>query len=354
MTKTAPTTKDTRDGKYHSWEGLLSRSGVLYIAEGDRGVGKSYPMLYRAMRRMVRHHRSCVWLRRTDAEVKDWLSAFGSSKWRRLAIQARIDPDKLRRQGSLILYNAGDEKRPEWQKLLRVGAVSQWAHFRDTDDPAEEIIYLDEAFATVEAHRRYVGNEVEHALDILKSLRRGAGSDLRMLIAGNAERAVNPWFDYFGITKPGISEGYAMLTPTAGKDFRDPIPYERIRKHGELDAVDRLVDGTGMGAFLAGDPKGANRSLLMEIPRGASWYANVDFGRRLSLWLADGFLVCSLRRAPGNVVKAKPDGCPETVPLTSALRKRFTTLRRAWQAGKIRFDSLEAVEWGFAALAKFV
>lgn len=339
---------------YHSWERLLSRPGVIYIAEGDRGVGKSYPMLYRSMRRLIRRHRACVWLRRTDAEVKDWLASFGSAKWRKIAKQARLDPDKLRRQGAVILYNTGDDKSPRWEKLIRAGAVSQWAHFRDTDDPAEEIIYLDEAFATVEAHRRYVGNEVEHALDILKSLRRGEGSDMRMLLAGNAERAVNPWFDYFGISRPHLEEGFAMLTPTKGKDFREPIPYERIRRRGDLDALDRLVDGTSMGAFLAGDPKGAQRGLLAEIPRGASWYCNVDFGRRLSLWMADGVLICSLRRAPGNVVKASPDGSPQTVVLTPILKKRFVLLRRAWQAGKIRFDSFEAVEWGMAAITRFL
>ena len=339
---------------YHSWEGLLSRAGVIYIAEGDRGVGKSYPMLYRAMRRMIRNHRALVWLRRTDAEVKDWLSSFGSAKWRKIATQARLNPDSLRRQGNIILYNKGDDKRAEWVKLLRVGAVSQWAHFRDTDDPCEEMIYLDEAFATVEAHRRYIGNEVEHALDILKSLRRGDSGDMRLLLAGNAERAVNPWFDYFGVSRPDIEAGFATLMPSKGKDFKIPIPYERIRRAGELDTFDKLVDGTAMGDFLAGGPKGGSASMLAKLTRRAQWHANVDFGRRLSLWIDGDLVVVSLRRASGNVVRVTPNGDPHTVLLTPALRKRFVLLRRAWQHGKVRFDSFEAMEWGLPAIGKLL
>lgn len=343
--------------RYHSWEGLLSRAGVIYIAEGDRDVGKSYPMLYRAMRRMVRNHRATVWLRRTDAEVKDWLASFGSAKWRKVAKQARIDPDKLRRQGALIMYNKGDDKRAEWVKLLRVGAVSQWAHFRDTDDPAEELIYLDEAFATVEAHRRYVGNEVEHALDILKSLRRGDSADIRLLLAGNAERAVNPWFDYFGVKRPDIESGFATITPTKGKDWRVPIPYERVRRADyvpELDTFDKLMDGTQMGDFLAGDPKGASASMIAPISKRAKLYANVDFGRRLSFWLDGDLIIVSLRHATGNVVRITPNGDPHSLLLTPELRKRFTLLRRAWQSAKVRFDSHEAMEWGLPAVGKFV
>lgn len=302
---------------------------------------------------MQRNHRATVWLRRTEEECKSWLNSFGSAKWAKIAKQAGLDPDKLRRQGRLILYNTASDKHPEWTKIIRAGAISEWADFRDTDDPAEELIYIDEAFATPEKYKRYVGNEVEHALDIFKSLRRGDGSDLRMLIAGNAENAINPWFEYFGIKEPSIEEGFLMLRPRVhGADFQS-IPYERIRKHGS-DDFDGLVKGTGYGAFMAGDPKGARRSLLMDVPRRAHLYANIDFGRRLSLWLHDGYIIVSLRHVDGRVLRITPDGGRQTVLLTPQIKKNFTLLRRAWQSGKIRFDSLQACEWGLNSILKIL
>ena len=341
--------------QYHSWKPLLDRGRVVNIAEGARDVGKSYPMLLRAMRRMVREHRSIVWLRRTDEEIADWLSSFGSAKWRKLATQARIDPDKLRRHGALILYNEGDEKHPDWVKLLRAGAVSGWKKFRDTDDPREELIYLDEAFTTVEDFRRYRGNEVEHTLDILKSLRRGDGSDMRLVVAGNAERAVNPWFDYFGIKEPPINAGCIDLAPSAHGGSLGLIGYERIVRVNERDALDSLLHGTALGDFLDGCPKGRTAALLMPMPKRATLYANVDFGTRLSLWLtSDGFLICSLRHAAGRVVRMMPNGDPNSVMLTPQIRKQFTTLRRAWSWGKVRFETQAAQEIGLHALSRLI
>lgn len=338
---------------YHSWTPLLSRPGIIYMAEGDRGVGKSYPMMVRAMRRMIRHHRATVWLRRTDVEAKDWLASFGSQKWRNIAMQARLDPDKLRRQGALILYNRGDDKRPSWEKLFRVGAVSAWSHFRDTDDPREELIFLDEAFATVEAHRRYQGNEVDHCLDILKSLRRGEGSDLRLLIAGNAERAANPWLDYFGIKHPRISSGIVGLSPTRHGALGS-IWFERIP--GEtLDDLDVLLTGTAMGDFLRGKPKGLTAALIEPVPRGASCYVQTDFGRLLSFWLAsDGCMYVSCRAGYGPVLRERPDGSPGTVVMTPDIRQRFGLLRAAWKRGSVRFDTPEAHDWGMVAISRLI
>lgn len=338
--------------QFHSWERLLSYPGIIYMAEGDRGVGKSYPMMIRAMRRMIRHHRSIVWLRRTDVEVKDWLAAFGSDKWRAMAIQARLDPDKLRRQGGTVLYNIGSEKRAEWVKLLRAGSVSGWAHFRDTDDPREELIFLDEAFATVEAHRRYQGNEVDHCLDILKSLRRGGGSDMRLLIAGNAERAANPWLDYFKIKRPNIHEGVMTLTPGHHAAFGN-ILYERIPRHS-FDDLDSLLNGTAMGDFLRGHPKGLVAGLIATVPRGAFCYARTDFGRELSMWIHNGVVYFSMRRGNGPILREKPDGNRDTIVLTSDIRRRFFSLREAWKRGNVRFDSPEAHDWGMVAIGKLV
>lgn len=334
--------------EFHSWIPLLSRPGIIYIAEGDRDVGKSYPMLLRAMKRMQRNHRSMVWLRRTEQETKDWLAEFGNGKWTKIAKQAGLEMGRMRRQGDKILYNFSEDGKDSgsWVKLLRAGAVSGWASFRDTDDPNEEIIYLDEAFATVERYRMYRGDEVHDTLDILKSLRR-QGSDIRLLLAGNAEKAVNPWFEYFGMDAPKIEEGFAMLRPQKKGAGYGAIPYERIRRHS-ADDLAALLDGTGYGDFLAGAPKGQNKRLIRPIPKGATVYTSVDFGRRLSIWASrDGLcMVVSLRNASGTVIRKTPNGDPNTLIYCSELRKAMTKLRMCWQAGRVYFDSPEALEWG--------
>lgn len=348
---------------FHGWAPLLSRNALISIAEVDRDVGKSYPMIVRAFCRIQRQGRSLVWLRRTEEEVKDWLSSVGSAKWAKALRQAGLQPTKLRRSGNKIMYDFGDEKTHDWRKVIRAGALSGWAEFRDTDDPAEELIYLDEAFATVEKYRRYQGNEVHDCLDIFKTLRR-EGSDIRLLIAGNAEKAVNPWFDYFGIDAPKLERKleynsgplyesqFRILNPS--KHALGRIAYERGWKIAEDDLMSAL-SGTSYGDFLHGAPKGQNKALLRAIPTGANLYLSVDFGKPISIWRArSGEFIVSMRRASGAVIRKTPNGSPDCLLLCPELRKSLISLRLAWARGQVFFDSPEAMEWGLPVIPAII
>lgn len=356
-------TKRRSPEEYHSWVPLLSHNALISIAEVDRDVGKSYPMLFRAFCRIQRNRRSMVWLRRTEEEIKDWLSSVGSEKWRKILKQAGLDGDRLRRQGNKIMYDFGDGKTHDWRKVIRAGAVSGWAQFRDTDDPSEDIIYLDEAFATAEKYRRYQGNEVHDCLDIFKTLRR-EGSDIRLLIAGNAEKAVNPWFEYFGVERPKLTRKldfnsgalfesqFATLSPCRHESGK--IAYERGWKIAEDDLMVAL-SGTSYGDFLHGDAKGVVKSLIRPLPRDARLYVSVDIGKRLSIWrCASGDFIISTRRAPGTTIRKNPDGAQNTMLLCPELRRSLVSLRLAWQRGRVFFDSPEAAEWGLTVIPNLV
>lgn len=320
-------------------------------------------MIVRAFSRIQRNGRSMVWLRRTDEEVKGWLSSVGSAKWAKAVRQAGLNPEKVRRQGNKIMYDFGNDRSHDWRKVIRAGAVSGWAEFRDTDDPAEELIYLDEAFATVEKYRRYQGNEVHDCLDIFKTLHR-EGSDIRLLIAGNAEKAVNPWFDYLGIDPPKlerkipINSGplyesqFRLLNP--GKSEFGAIAYERGWKVQEDDLM-KALSGTAYGDFLHGEPKGQNKALLRSIPSGSLVYVSVDFGKPLSVWRTrSGDFVVSLRRASGSVIRKTPNGSPGVLLLCPELRRSLVSLRLAWARGRVYFDSPEAMEWGLQAIPQII
>lgn len=346
-----------RPEEFHSWRPLLSRGALISIAEVDRDVGKSYPMIVRAFCRIQRNRRSMVWLRRTEEEIKEWLTTVGSAKWAKAIRQAGLDPAKVRRQGNKIMYDFGDERRHDWRKVIRAGAVSGWSEFRDTDDPAEELIYLDEAFATVEKYRRYQGNEVHDCLDIFKTLRR-EGSDIRLLIAGNAEKAVNPWFEYFGVSAPKMKRKiplnsgplyesqFCAIDPAKKGTGIGRIVYERGWKVAEDDLMTAL-SGTAYGDFLHGAPKGQNKALLRPVPVGARVYVSVDFGRPVSIWRArEGYFIVSMRRASGTVIRKTPNGSADVLLLCPELRKSLVSLRIAWARGQVFFDSAEAMEWG--------
>lgn len=336
---------------YHDWKRLLSCNGLIYIAEGTRKTGKSFPMRTRAILRHLRSGRAMFWARRTDTEIDQFVSSFPNGSWKKVCDFCGIDIKQLRVRNGMLQFQRFDGG--EWTKVMRFGAVSRWNAFRDTDDIVEDLLYLDEAFATVSKTRSYPGNEVNDALDLFRTLRHEDDSKMRLLVAGNPDRACNLWLDYFGIKRPKIRDGIVSLTPTVNGGEYGKIWYEYIPPRG-LDALDNILDGTEQGAFLRGQPKGTDPRLIAAIPPGARWYCNFDFGTFLSVWMSGDYMIFSRSYAAGNVFRNRPDGRPNTILFTAEHRKRLTRLRSAWVRGLVRFASDEAMEASADVIAKVI
>lgn len=342
---------------YHSMAPLLSYGALFSFCDGTRGVGKSVPMLIRTMSRAQRAHRGVVWLRRTEEEIERWLDTFGSDKWLKCAKIAGCDMERLKRRKNIIYYNDGRFLVPEWRRMIRAGALVQWNSFRDTDDPREELLILDEAFCTVEKQNRYAGDEVHDFLDIFASLYREGENDIRALLMGNAEMAVNPYFEYLGIKRPQIEEGIVRLSPRNTKDFPDrygSVVYEKVLPLNAPSALTKALQGTSYGGFLVGDSKGVDRGLIAPLPRRRSIYTAIDYGTRVTLWSADGMIWVSMNRAPAMTIRKTIDGRPDTVVLTPELRKKMVYLRRCFRTNRVRFDSPEAFQIGVDAIAHVI
>lgn len=336
---------------YHDWKRLLSCNGLIYIAEGTRQVGKSFPMRARAILRHIRTGEAVFWSRRTETEVDQFVSTFPGPKWERLCRYCGIELKQLRMKNGTLQFQR--EENGSWAKVMRFGSISRWNSFRDTDDPKETLLYLDEAFATVAKTRAYGGNEVNDALDLFRTLRHEDDSRMRMLVAGNPDRACNLWLDYFGIRRPKIRSGIVALTPTVNGGEFGKIWYEYIPPHG-TDALDRLLTGTEQGAFLQGQAKGTDPRLIASIPPGSQWYCNFDFGGFLSVWRSGDYMIFSRSYAPGPVFRNRPDGGKDTLLFTADVRKRLVLLRNAWAQGRVRFASDEAMESAADVVAKII
>lgn len=342
---------------YHSMRPLLSRGALISMCQATRGTGKSFPMLLRTMCRAERCHRSVLWLRRTGEEAETWLDTFGSAKWLKVAKLAGIDFDRFKKRKNFILYNDGPFLRPRWERMMRVHALVDWNDLRDTDDPREELIILDEAFATVEKRNRYTGDEVHDFLDIFASMYREGENDIRALIMGNEEMASNPYFDYLHMKRPNLIEGITMLTPMNGKEFParyGGIAYERALNHNKDSELTQLLAGTDYGGFLKGDAKGIDRGMIEPLPRNRRFYCGADFGRRVTFWTAEGRIWGSMNRAEGPTVRAGVDGRPDTVPLSREAKKRLSFLRLCFLNNQVRFDCPEAYQIGMDAIGRML
>lgn len=303
-------------------------------------------MMLRAIKRGWKRGKCMLWLRRTEKEYEKLIGTFGNEKWKKVCRQVHVPMDALTLKGSTVwMTRKNGEKLP----VIMYGALSEYMALRDTDDPRVELIYLDEAFATVERTRAYRGNEVANAMDILKSMRRD-NLPVRMVIAGNREAVCAPWYDYFGVKRPSIDEGFCYLTTKDG----ERVAFERIRKKDPDKSFMNLVSGTGYGAFMKGEAKGVNPELLMPVRAGAVFYCNVDFGQKLSIWRKDGYFIFANIEYKSHVVTDRLDYAGRAVMFTPDIKKHFVLLRKAFKCGMVRFANRESYAGGIEALRKLV
>lgn len=302
--------------------------------------------MIRAIKRGWRKGRSMLWLRRTQKEIKEVANTFGSAKWQRACKIAGVPFENLKRNGRYIQLT---RKNGAKVNIIHYAALSESKALRDTDDPSMDTIFIDEAFTTAGKLRQYRGDEVGDAMDIIKSMRRD-GRFIVTIVAGNREMVATPWFDYFGISRPDIQEGIAILRSRSG----ERIAFERVRKHGEREQFVKLAEGTAYGGFMSGNAKGVSDALLEPLRPGAKFYTNIDFGVRLSLWIQDGRMIVSTARNNEGFVTDRLTGERGAVLLTPDIRKRFVILRDCYRAGNIRFASDKAYEAGILALKKLI
>lgn len=303
--------------------------------------------MIRAIKRGWRKGRAMLWLRRTQKEVKELANAFGNAKWQKACRLCGVPFEALKRNGRYIQLT---RKNGEKVNIIHYAALSEAKALRDTDDPNMDTIFVDEAFTTIEHLRQYRGDEVGDAMDIIKSMRRD-DRFIVTIVAGNREMVATPWYDYFGIERPNISEGIVILRSRSG----ERIAFERVRKHaGERRGFAALADGTAYGSFMQGNAKGVSDALLEPLRPGARFYTNVDFGVRLSVWLQGGNMVFSTARNRDGFVTDRLTGEPGAVLLTPEVKKRFVWLREHYRAGKIRFASDKAYEAGLQALKRLI
>lgn len=333
---------------YWDSRAVLSYNTDIAIVEGDRNIGKSYGQLIRAIMNTKRHRASMCWLRRTEAEADELARSVGSGKWRTILARCGFTSEDVKRSGRRVSLRV----RGEWRPCIRYAALVEWNDLRDSDEPNERYIFLDEAFTTLEKRRRYAGDEVRDFLDIYVSLRREK-ERFPALICGNADQADNPYLNYFGL-EPNKRGGVELLSTGNGKFNR--IAYERVRREA-VGSFANTVKGTRYGAFLDGVPHGVNPALFgtRDVRCENNCYAAFDLCGYISIWYAKkGGLIVDITDAKTDYFVAFPNGDPRAYVFTNEIRKRLVVLRDAWRAGRVRFTNATAFERGAATIARIL
>lgn len=170
---------------YYSLDRLLSHGGIINMAVGARGLGKTYSAKRLAIRNAIRKGEEFVYLRRFKTELKHVSTFFND-------IAAEFPEFEFRvTRRTAAFRRRGDEESP-WRTIGYFIALSSAATLKSVSYPKVTTLIFDE-FIIETGSRRYLPGEVDTFLDLYSTIDRN-DDRVRVLMLSNAVRCVNPYF----------------------------------------------------------------------------------------------------------------------------------------------------------------
>ena len=333
------------DGKYFDANDILSYGAPISTVFGSREIGKSYGMMRRALARRRRNHEGMIWLRPFAEDAEKLAQAFGNGKWQELWTRYGYNKDDFRRtSGNRIVYREGDL----WRPLIRYAGLSEWESLRDTDDPQEKFLFVDEFVVSSDRLKRYAGAPAQNLLDAIVTLRRGGKKSFPVLLAGNPERGIDWLLPALGVDDRRTPEKVRVYS--VDRDIAEEYKIGRV-------AVlwTRNPRGQSVGGRVSGTAGVLPESLLMRRSGLERIYANIDLGfGLLSVWYGRDCMIVDTVKGDGWVLRSFPDGSRDTVVYTPAVKKNFVFLRDFYRAGRVRFANAEAYKRFQATAGKII
>ena len=322
---------------YINYLPLYGRGALINVVEAPRGVGKTYTAKMWGTRRFMKCGKKFIWVRRTEEETRTSKGAFFKPKMLR-ALGLKSDDVKIKGQYAYM------KRGKRWVDFCEFCSLSNAATQRSVDNEDYDLMFLDEAFATLERVNRYHGDEVRDFIDLYISKKRD--HKLIAFLLGNKETYDNPYYQYFNIPAPPVGfEGVRMFNGGTIAVWT-VTGYVTDEEH---DKVARLLSNTDYGRYMFdGAAKTARNHVYGNPPRGATHYASFDFGRTFTVWKHNGKMYVTPKLDASRVVfvgSGQRGYYNRALLTTTRERWRFSALELAYKRGKVIFQDATIAEY---------
>lgn len=330
------------DGIHWSSHDLMTRNAMWMYAIGGRGVGKTYEMKVKGVRRFLSKGKQFIYMRRYETEFADReqlfddiADVFPDHEIRVHGMRAQVRPayDEVDEQGN-------PEKNPHpWRTCCYLVALSTTVGKKSVPYPNVDLIVFDE-FIIDRGFIHYIPNEVRIFLEFYNTVDRFTDR-VRVMFLANAISIVNPYFVYF------------RITPRIGQRFCSAMKGFHCCEMIESTAYAERVTSTRFGSMIAEteyyDYAVGNRFTLDESPfmeaksAEARYQFSVVFdGVTLGMWRDfKRNLWYVTQKTPSDArpyVLTRADQTPDMlmVERSSGLLKG---MKRMYMTGQVRFDT---------------
>lgn len=326
------------DLPYYSFDRLLSYGGVINMAVGARGLGKTYGAKRLVIRNAVRKGEEFVYVRRFKTELKHVSTFFND-------ISAEFPDYEFRVVGRMASYRVRGDEDSAWTTMGYFIALSSAATLKSVSYPKVTTMIFDE-FIIEMGSRRYLPGEVDTFLDLYSTIDRNQDR-VRVLMLSNAVRSVNPYFVEWRLS-PGKSfqrrgSGYVVCEIIDNESFADRVSETKFGRfiraaspeYAKYAVDNEFADDTP--ALLGKKPPQARCVGIVRTRVGvfSVWIAERDYWVQKRLPKGGPRYAYAVRPDDGEVVLERSS------PFSQVMRAAF-------KSGRMRFDCVESREnfWG--------
>ena len=317
---------------FYNYDKLFSYSdAIFYFVLGERGVGKSYGSIVKAVKNFLKDGSQFVYLRRYKTELETAVPKF---------FDALNENEEF---GDLELKVMQNKRM---SKFLVDGDVAGYAIplstaniLKSTSFSKVNLIIFDE-FIIDKSTYHYLRNEVEALLDIVETI--GRLRDVKAVFLGNAISQSNPYFNYFDLTLPYDGEF---------KSFKDGlivvnyIRNERYRAVKKASKFGRLIEGTDYAKYAIDNEflRDNNNFIEKRNEDAVNWNVVILYGRKYGIWIGKKshkiFVESNYNPLNRMVYSTDEYSHDENTLVLTAKRDWFKIVVENYKIGNVRFEN---------------
>ena len=248
---------------FYNPDRIISYNALLNIIIGERGVGKTYGMKTRAVRRFLNKGKQFAYIRRYDTDLE---ASVGTSQDNKFF-------EQIRKEFPNSEFKISKNKKV--RKLFIDGKICGYALPLSAADSLKsssyenvDMIIYDEFMLKEGSTQHYLKNEPEIILDLIETI--GRLRDIRIYCLGNAISSTSPLMSYFDLTLPYNTDIKLFKDGTIAVEY---IKNEKYREVKKASRFGKLIEGTKYGKYaIDNEFLSDSKSFIKKKDKNAKFY----------------------------------------------------------------------------------
>lgn len=317
---------------FYNYDKLFSYSeAIMYFVLGERGVGKSYGAIVRAVKNFLKDGSQFVYLRRYNTELDTAVPKF---------FDALIENDEFEGVELKVI------KSRNMSKFLVDGEVAGYAIalstaniLKSTSFSRVSLIIFDE-FIIDKGSYHYLRNECEQMLDIIETI--GRLRDIKILFLGNSISQSNPYFNYFDLSLPYDNQFKTFRDGLIVVNYIKNMKYREVKKASKFG---RLIEGTDYAKYAIDNEflRDNNNFIEKRNEDAINWNVVILYGRKYGIWIGKKthriYVESNYNPLNRMVYSTDEYSHSEDTLVLSAKRDWFKIVVENYKIGNVRFES---------------